>query len=208
MHRREAIKWMLSATAAVAFLDRAAWAEGARPPVKGAAGYGNDPDMLKNYQPGDFWPLVLTEPQRQLVAALCELIIPADATSPSAAALGVPEFINEWVSAPYPGHDQDRVLIVGGLEWLEAEAQRRFGNGFTSLVWGQKSQICDDICYLPKAAPPFHQAAEFFRRFRNLTAGGFYTTAEGMKDIGYVGNVPLASFDGPPPEALAKLGLT
>jgi hypothetical protein len=28
-----------------------------------------------------------------------------------------------------------------------------------------------------------------------------------MKDIGYVGNVPLASFDGPPTEVLRKLGL-
>jgi hypothetical protein len=29
----------------------------------------------------------------------------------------------------------------------------------------------------------------------------------GMKDIGYVGNVPLATFDGPPIEALKKAGL-
>ena len=28
-----------------------------------------------------------------------------------------------------------------------------------------------------------------------------------MKDIGYVGNVALASFDGPPPEVLKHLGL-
>jgi hypothetical protein len=28
-----------------------------------------------------------------------------------------------------------------------------------------------------------------------------------MKAIGYVGNVPSASFDGPPPEALRHVGL-
>jgi hypothetical protein len=28
-----------------------------------------------------------------------------------------------------------------------------------------------------------------------------------MKDIGYVGNTPLATFDGPPAEVLKKLGL-
>ena len=38
--------------------------------------------------------------------------------------------------------------------------------------------------------------------------GGFYTTPVGMKDIGYVGNVPLAKFDGPPADLVAKLGLT
>ena len=29
-----------------------------------------------------------------------------------------------------------------------------------------------------------------------------------MKDIGYIGNVPLASFDGPPQALIEKLGLT
>ena len=58
-----------------------------------------------------------------------------------------------------------------------------------------------------KATPEFQPAARFFKRFRDLTAGGFYTTPEGMKDIGYTGNVPLPEFAGPPPEVLAKLGL-
>jgi len=29
-----------------------------------------------------------------------------------------------------------------------------------------------------------------------------------MKDVGYVGNMPLIEFKGPPPEVLAKLGIT
>ncbi|MSU04882.1 MAG: gluconate 2-dehydrogenase subunit 3 family protein, partial [Pedosphaera sp.] len=28
-----------------------------------------------------------------------------------------------------------------------------------------------------------------------------------MKDLGYIGNVPLAKFDGPPPEVLKHMGL-
>jgi len=93
------------------------------------------------------------------------------------------------------------------LAWLDTESQRRFGNDFTNLVLGQQRTICDDICHAPDAKPDFKKAARFFAKFRDLTAGGFYTTPEGMKDIGYVGNVALASFDGPPPEALKKLGL-
>ena len=50
-------------------------------------------------------------------------------------------------------------------------------------------------------------AARFFARYRDLTAGGFYTTPEGMKDIGYTGNVQLASYPGPSPAALKQLGL-
>jgi len=37
--------------------------------------------------------------------------------------------------------------------------------------------------------------------------GGFYSTPAGSRDIGYIGNVPLQKFDGPPAELLRKLGL-
>jgi len=40
-----------------------------------------------------------------------------------------------------------------------------------------------------------------------LTAGGFYTTPAGRKDLDYVGNVPLTRFDGPPAALLVALGL-
>jgi hypothetical protein len=40
-----------------------------------------------------------------------------------------------------------------------------------------------------------------------LTAGGYYSSAAGRKDLQYIGNVPLKSFDGPPLALLQKLGL-
>jgi hypothetical protein len=67
--------------------------------------------------------------------------------------------------------------------------------------------LCDEICHRERAAPAYREGAQFFARFRDLTAGGFYTTPEGMKDVGYVGNVPLATFDGPPKDLIEKLGL-
>jgi hypothetical protein len=208
LDRREAIKWMLTAATAVAFLERRSLgADAAGAATVTVGGYGTDPDLLKEYKPGDFWPLTLTAAQRRSVAALCDIIIPADDKSPSASSLGVPDFIDEWISAPYPAHDKDRATVIDGLAWLDAEAQRRFGRNFTDLVSIQTSAICDDICHVPDAKPEMKKAAQFFKKFRELTAGGFYTTKEGMKDIGYVGNVPLASFDGPPPEVLKKLGL-
>ena len=51
------------------------------------------------------------------------------------------------------------------------------------------------------------EAALFFARYRDLTAAGFYSAPVGRKDLGYIGNVPLKSFDGPPPELLRKLNL-
>ena len=57
------------------------------------------------------------------------------------------------------------------------------------------------------ARPEFRQAAAFFNRFRWLTLCGFYTTEAGRKDVGYIGNVPLAHFPGATDEQLAYLGL-
>jgi len=203
--RRSAIKWMLTAAASVAVMDRAGLAaEGA---ATKAVGYGTDPDLVKIYKPGDVWALTLTDTQRRAATALCDVIIPADEKSPAPSKLGVPDFIDEWISAPYPGHSDDKRTVVDGLKWIDAESQKRFGNDFAGLVLKQKHAICDDICAFGRAKPEFKSAAQFFRKFRDLTAGGFYSTPEGMKDIGYVGNVPTATFEGPTPEALKHLGL-
>lgn len=205
MDRRDAIKWMLAAAASTALLDNGLGAATAAQPS--GKGYGTDPDVLKIYKPGDLWPLTLTAAQRATTASLCDVIIPADAKGPSAASVGVPDFIDEWISAPYPGHDGDRKTILEGLAWLDAESKKRFSNDFVNLIARQKNAICDDICFAQNAKPEFRKAAQFFKRFRDLTAGGYYTTPEGMKDIGYVGNVAMEKFEGPPPEVLKKLGL-
>lgn len=203
LDRRAAIKWMAAATAALSVTDRAALAAAA----PAAKGYGTDPDLLKAWKPGDAWPLTFNAAQRTAAAALCDVILPADAHGPAASTLGTHDFIDEWISAPYPGHDADRKSIVDGLAWLESESQKRFKAGFVRLDARQKSAICDDICHLPDAKPEHRAGAQFFRRFRDLAAGGYYATPEGMKDIGYTGNVAMEKYEGPPPEVLRKLGI-
>jgi hypothetical protein len=211
MDRRDAIKWMMTAVASTTLLDRGLLGASAEVAAKAGAkpgvGYGTDPDLLKTYKPGDLWPLTFDDAQRVTAAALCDVIIPADAHGPAASSVRVHEFIDEWISAPYLGHDRDKQMIVEGLAWLDAESQKRFSNYFVNLVTRQKNAICDDICYAPNAQPEFVPAARFFRRYRDLTAGGYYSTPEGMKDIGYTGNVALDKFEGPPREVLEKLGL-
>jgi hypothetical protein len=153
------------------------------------------------------WDGVLTDDEMRTVRALCDLILPADERSPAASTVGVPEFIDEWISAPYPSHEREQVLIRGGLVWLDTEAGERFGEPFAALTAAQQREICDQVRYVPDAAPEDRAVALFFDRFRDLTATGFWTTAEGMADLGFQGNVPLASWDGPPPEVLGRLGL-
>lgn len=169
-----------------------------------AAGTPTDPDLIAPIVP---WEGVLGEDELRTVAALCDVIIPEDDGSPRASAVGAHEFVNEWVSAPYESNQRDLVIVRGGVTWLNVEAGRRFGRRFADLTLAEKQAICDDIAYQPRALPEHRAAARFFDKMRDLTATAFYTTQEGMADLGYVGNLPMSSFDGPPREVLERLGL-
>jgi hypothetical protein len=201
--RREAIRWMAAASASLSLVPLQL--SGA---VAAAAGYGTDPNLMEDYRPGDVWPLTFTPAQRQAAAALCDMILPADDQSPAASSVGVPDFLDEWISAPYPEQQADRKLLLDGLAWLDQESKSRFGKTFAEAADADRRRICDRICYEPETASELKAAARFFARFRDLAAGGFYTTPQGWKDLQYLGNVPLAKFDGPPPEVLAYLKLT
>jgi hypothetical protein len=213
MDRRTTIKWMLAVAAATQGVQGVAYARGGAgsgtADAPSGQGYGTDPDLVKIYKSGELWPLTFTSQQKHTARVLCDLIIPADSSSPSASEVGVVDFIDEWISAPYEVQRQDRVGVLAGLAWLDREAASRYGRGqtFAKLSDPQHTAICDDICFAAKAKPPFVEAAKFFARYRDLTAGGFYTTPQGRKDVRYVGNVPLPRFDGPPPEVLKKVGL-
>ena len=204
MDRRTALKWMLTAAASAALAPHLSRGQPARPTAKG---YGTDPDLTRHYKAGELWPLSFTDAQRLTAAALCDVIIPADAESPAASTVGVVDFLDEWVSAPYPDQQEDRDIVLPGLAWIDAEATKRFSQPFAALTGVQQAAICDDICHTARAKPEFKQAAKFFATYRDLTAGGFYTTPQGRKDLRYVGNMPLATFDGPPPEVLKQAGL-
>jgi len=97
---------------------------------------------------------------------------------------------------------------MGGLVWLAAESQRRYGLAFADAADAQRLEICEELSMKAPEGSQLEKPARFFKKFRNLTATGFYTTPVGMKDLGYVGNLPLAKFDGPPADLVARLGLT
>nr|WP_298722124.1 gluconate 2-dehydrogenase subunit 3 family protein [uncultured Steroidobacter sp.] len=200
--RRTAVKWVLAASAALQLPATVL----ARDTAKGLSGYGKDPNLQKVYRIGELWPLTLNEHQRATATVLSDLIIPADDESPAASKVGVVDFIDEWISAPYPDNQRDKPIVADGLAWLDQESQRRFKSNFSALMEKERITICDDIS-AAKPAAQFEQAAKFFSRYRALTAGGYYTTPVGMKDLRYVGNVAMTKFDGPPPEVLKKLGL-
>lgn len=190
------------------------WPELDLPPVT-ARGYGKDPDLMT--PPDAPWPLTLTPAQLSLLAVLSDILVPAEGKSPSASAVQVPTVVDEWVSAPYPDQQRDRLTVLSALAWLDDEAALRFSQPFSALATPQRLAIVEDIAYDNDRTPPqFQRIARAFGRLRNLVLAAYFCTPDGMEDIGYLGNVAIAGdYPGPTPEAyshletvLADLGLS
>jgi hypothetical protein len=211
--RRVTLAWVAAASASpwtVAGLEPAVaqpqpqtglWKEVMVTPIT-SPGYGQDPSLVKLATP---WPLTLTQDQRALLRIAADLILPADAHSPSGSALHIDAFVDEWVSAPYQQQQRDRVIILSGLAWLDAESTARFGQSFAQASDAQRRAIFDSIAFRARVQPGYERPAFFFARLRGLMLGGFYSLPEGMADIGYVGNAPMTAYPGPSDEALAHL---
>jgi len=180
------------------------WPELQLKPIS-AAGYSTDPNLI--VPPASPWPLTLTSEQLTLVACLSDILVPAEGAVPAASAVGVPAVVNEWVSAPYPAQQRDRLTILSALAWLDDEATLRFGTTFLASSMAQQLAIIDDIAYdTPQTAPEFKRIALAFSRLRHLVLAAFFSTPEGSKDLGYLGNTAIAGdYPGPTPEAYAHL---
>jgi hypothetical protein len=145
-----------------------------------------------------------TPHEHDTVTLLADMIIPKDDRSGSASDAGVPEFM-DYILTEYP---DGQTAIRGGLAWLDAECERRFGKDFVSVSDTQRRQVLDDIAWPKKARPEMSQGVAFFNRFRDFTASGFFSSKLGTEDLRYIGNTPQPAWNGCPPEALAKLGVS
>lgn len=164
LSRRAVLKWFAATATAPKLPDLGTEALATSNPVTAppaTKGYGTDPDVSGYYKPGDFWPLTLTAAQRESVTTLADIILPADHLGPAASDVRVTDFLDEWLSAPYPIQQKDRATILPGLEWLEEESQKRFQKRFIALSTVQQHTLCDDICWPADAAARFKKAAEF-----------------------------------------------
>jgi len=193
--RRRVLQWFAAVAAAEGIALPAALAQATKP---AATGYGQDPVMAKTYERGEVWPLTLTDPEKKATVALADIIFPKDDLGPAASEVRVADFIDEWVSAPYPQQKGDHGVIIPGLKKLDEECQARFQKNFAGLSEGQKKAVCDELA----------KGDHFFHVFIGLAAGAYYSDPRCWKTLGYVGNVPSGgAFTGPPQEVLDQLGL-
>ena len=154
-----------------------------------------------------FAPAFFTTQEWETVRILADYVIPKDGRSGSATDAKVPEFM-DFMLADADASTAARNGIRGGLAWLDTESTERFGKRFVAASDAERRQILDDIAWPAKARPEMSHGVAFFNRFRDLTASGFFSSAMGFEDLKYMGNTFVPEWNGCPPEALAKLGVS
>ncbi len=194
MRRREVLKVLLAAPAATfSWTDAEAAEAGVAVQTARAAATAKP-----------FVPTFFTAIEFKLVRVLSDIVIPKDERSGSATDAGVPEFM-DFMMIDQPAR---QVAMRGGLAWLDAECQKRFDKTFLDCVAAERTAVLDDIAWPSRATPDFAHGVAFFTNFRDLTASGFWTTRMGIDDLHYIGNRSVARWNGCPPEALKKLGVS
>ena len=200
MDRRKSIKAMILGTVSTAVLVEA---------CKNSATTVAEVDMEDRMQEEKDYlvkvkaePNFFTEHEMATITLLADIIIPKDAVSGSATDAKVPEFI-EFIVKDMPDH---QVPMRGGLKWLDLHSYKKHAKAFTECSGKEQIAIVDEIAYPQKAAPELAQGVSFFNKIRDLVTTGFYTAEIGVKDLGYMGNVPNM-WAGVPDEVLKQHGL-
>jgi hypothetical protein len=178
--------------------------------------------VIAEMQGAPYTPKFFTRHEYQTVRVLVDSIIPRDDRSGSATDAGVPQYMDFVLSdqTPPPGPPNPtrrfyvaptaaQINVRGGLAWLDTECARRFGAGKTFLTATdpQRREVLDDIAWPAKAKPELSHGVAFFTRMRDMTAAGFFSSKMGVQDLRYIGNMPMAKWDGCPPNVLEKLGV-
>ena len=207
MDRRESIKSLFIGAAAgglaLASCKPEISSEAQEAMANGATNYGRTPEedaQIASLHAQQFFSVH----ELESLATLTALILPENQDFPSAASVGVPDFI-EFMAKDYPAF---QTPIRGGLMWLDHTSNRRFGLEFKKLEQGQQHEILEEIAYPDLAVSEGERPLEvrFFSLMRNLTLTGYYTTETGIKDLGYQGNMPNV-WDGVPQEVLDQHGV-
>jgi gluconate 2-dehydrogenase gamma chain len=165
------------------------------------------PASIAEEQPAPYTPKFFTQSEWRLVRMLSDYVIPRDAKSGSATEARVPEYM-DFLLSDREASESSKMSMRGGLGWMNREARDRFGVTFMAATDSQRRAILDDIAWPARARPDMSQGVAFFTRFRDLTASGFFSSQMGWKDLQFLGNVSLPAWNGCPPEAMEKLGVS
>jgi hypothetical protein len=133
---------------------------------------------------GAYKPKGLTQHEFDTLKTLCEIIVPG-ATKGGAA-----QFI-DLLSSQNP---EMAMIYTGGLAWLDDESRLMYHADFLTAKPEEKTELLDKLAYRKNLTPQLAPGIKFFAWVRRMTVDAYYTSAAGIKEIGYSGNRAVKEF--------------
>ena len=136
---------------------------------------------------GVYKPKLLNTHEFETLAVLSDIIIPG------ARKAGAAEFIDLLAS----NNAEFAYPFTGGLLWLDNEFGRRFQTTFLKATEAQRKEVLDVIAYKKNMSPALGPGIEFFDLARRMSSDAYFTSREGTKEIGFMGNGAIPEFKVP-----------
>jgi len=125
-------------------------------------------------------PLFLNARQNDVLVALSETMVPGSAKA------RVNRFIDLLLSVDIAEHQKQ---FLESLTAIETEAKKRFGRGFPVLSGDEREALLTGISQSESERPHFENLKEWI-------AGAYYSSEDGMRELGWDGNRAFAKFPG------------
>ena len=136
---------------------------------------------------GVYHPKALTTHEFRSLERLCELIVPGASKGQAA------EFI-DLLSSQNP---EMAAIYTGGLAWLDYYMERTVKTTFLEAGRADQNVLLDQIAYRRNSTPDLAAGIRFFDWARRMTVDGYYTSAAGIEELGYLGNKAVTEFKVP-----------
>ncbi len=136
---------------------------------------------------GAYKPKLLTPHEFKTLQALAELIVPGASKGNTA------EFIDHLCAV----NKELAAIYTGGLLWLDSTMTKRAGARFLDAMPARQTELLDLIAYRKTAQtnPELAPGIRFFTWARRMTVDGYYTSAAGIKEVGFLGNGSSSKFE-------------
>ncbi len=147
---------------------------------------------------GAYSPKTFSAHEYRTLERLTDVIIPVEKGAPGAVAAGAAA----WIDMISSENEDLQRIYKDGFAWLDGAMKQRGAANFVGATPEQQTALLDLIAYRRNESEELSPGIEFFTWVRRMTVDAFYTSAIGIKDIGYMGNSPMASYP-EPKEAIA-----
>ncbi len=136
-----------------------------------------------------YTPKAFNAHEEKTLRALCERIVPG-ATQGGAF---------EYIDLLSSNNGRLAAIYHGGLAWLDHESTQRFQALFVDAKATEQTALLNLIAFRETAAsnPGLETGIRFFDWARRMTVDAYYTSAAGIREIGFKGNGALAEFKVP-----------